>query len=131
MEKVKLNDLLVQEDALKNRLNHCRDWDQKSMQEALNIEYTYDNNRIEDNTLTLRETDLLIHKGLTVAGKSLVEHLEAINHYEAVEMIRDLAQQKIEFTNYSLLSLHTLVLRGLDKDNAGIYRGIPVMNSGS
>lgn len=43
-----------------------------------------DSNRIEGNTLTLRETDLVIHKGLAIGGKSLVEHLEAINHYEAV-----------------------------------------------
>ncbi len=131
MENVKLNDLLFKADSLKNKLNNCRDWDQKTVQEALNIEYTYDSNRIEGNTLTLRETDLVIHKGLTVAGKSLAEHLEAINHYEAVEMIRELVQKKMELTNYSLLSLHALVLRGIDKDNAGLFRRIPVMISGS
>lgn len=131
MENVKLNELLVQADTLKSELNACRDWDQESVQEALNIEYTYDSNRIEGNTLTLRETDLVIHKGLTVAGKSLVEHLEAINHYEAVEMIRDLAQQKMVLTNFSLLSLHSLVLRGIDKNNAGQFRCVPIMISGS
>ncbi len=94
----KLNELLDQADRLKNKLNRYRDWDQKTVQEALNIEYTYDSNRIEGNTLTLRETDLVIHKGLTVGGKPLVDHLEAINHYEAIEIIRDLAQQKIELT---------------------------------
>ena len=76
----KLDELLDKADRLKSILDDHRDWDQKSVQEALNIEYTYDSNRIEGNTLTLRETDLVIHKGLTVGGKSLVEHLEAINH---------------------------------------------------
>ncbi len=50
MENVKLNDLLFKADSLKNKLNNCRDWDQKTVQEALNIEYTYDSNRIEGNT---------------------------------------------------------------------------------
>jgi len=127
----KLNALLAQADALKGALDQHRDWDQKRVQEALNIEYTYDSNRIEGNTLTLRETDLVIHKGLTVGGKPLVEHLEAINHYEAVEVIRDLAQQKAELSNYSLMTLHALVLRGIDKDNAGRLRQVPVMISGS
>ncbi len=72
----KLNELLDQADRLKSKLSRYRDWDQKTVQEALNIEYTYDSNRIEGNTLTLRETDLVIHKGLTVGGKPLVDHLE-------------------------------------------------------
>lgn len=126
-----LNELLDQADVLKNTLDGYRDWDQKRVQEALNIEYTYDSNRIEGNTLTLRETDLVIHKGLTVGGKPMVEHLEAINHYEAVEMIRDLAQQKTELTSFSLMTLHSLVLRGIDKANAGQLRKVPVMISGS
>jgi Fic family protein len=57
-------------------------FDQTSIEKALDIEYTYDSNRIEGNTLSLRETDLVIHKGLTIGGKPLVEHLEAINHYQ-------------------------------------------------
>jgi len=126
-----LNTLLEQADTLKADLDQHRDWNQKRVQEALNIEYTYDSNRIEGNTLTLRETDLVIHKGLTVGGKPLVEHLEAINHYAAVEMIRDLAQQKTELTNYTLMTLHSLVLRGIDDENAGRLRKVPVMISGS
>ena len=127
----KLNELLEQADVLKNTLDGYRGWDQKRVQEALNIEYTYDSNRIEGNTLTLRETDLVIHKGLTVGGKPMVEHLEAINHYEAVEMIRDLVQQKTELASFSLMTLHSLVLRGIDKENGGRLRKVPVMISGS
>ena len=121
-----VNKLLKQADELKIQLNQCRDWDQQSVQEALNIEYTYDSNRIEGNTLTLRETELVIHKGLTLGGKPLVEHLEAINHYEAVELIRDLAQQTVQFNLSKLLSLHSLVMRGIDKINAGCLRKVPI-----
>jgi len=126
-----LTELFIEADALKKQLDDCRDWDQKAVQEALNVEYTYDSNRIEGNTLTLRETDLVIHKGLTISGKPLAEHLEAINHYEAVEMIRDLAQKKTPLSHSSLLTLHALILRGIDKDNAGCYRRVPVMITGS
>lgn len=129
--KTSMNDLLELADRLKKKMDNYRDWDQESIQEALNIEYTYDSNRIEGNTLTLRETDLVIHKGLTIGGKPLAEHLEAINHYEAVEMIRDLAQKKMELTQFTLLTLHALILRGIDKENAGKFRSVPVMISGS
>jgi len=128
---IELSKLLQKSDELKKRLDKQRDWNQKAVQDALNIEYTYDSNRIEGNTLTLRETDLIIHKGLTIGGKPLREHLEAINHYEAVELIRDLAQKKAPFSTSTLLTLHGLILRSIDKINAGKYRSVPVMISGS
>ena len=123
--------ILERADDLKAALHQHREWDQTSVIDALNVEYTYDSNRIEGNTLTLRETDLVIHKGLTIGGKPLVEHLEAINHYEAVGLIRELAQQQAKFNRHTLLSLHALILRGIDKDHAGIFRKVPVMISGS
>lgn len=127
----RLSELLEQADYLKKKMDGYRDWDKKAIQEALSVEYTYDSNRIEGNTLTLRETDLVIHKGLAISGKPLAEHLEAINHYEAVEMIRDLAQQKIVFSKSTLLTLHALILRGIDKEDAGKFRSVPVLISGS
>lgn len=126
-----LENLLAESDTLKRILNEKREWDQKAVQEAFNVEYTYDSNRIEGNTLTLRETDLVIHKGLTVGGKPLAEHLEAINHYEAVGYIRDLSSENTVFNRSVLLSLHSLILRGIDSEHAGIFRNVPVMISGS
>jgi len=126
-----LNRLLSQIDQLQVKLNNLRDIDQTSIEKALDIEYTYDSNRIEGNTLSLRETDLVIHKGLTIGGKPLVEHLEAINHYEAVGLIRDMAKQDALFNRSVLLTLHALVLRGIDKDYAGRFREFAVMISGS
>jgi Fic family protein len=99
--------------------------------EALHIEYTYDSNRIEGNTLTLRETDLVIHKGLTIGGKPMNEHLEAINHYEAITFIRNLVNSNEAFNKHNLLAIHALILHGLDRDNAGRFRQVPVMISGS
>lgn len=123
--------LINEADKKLTRLQHYRDWDNASIRRAINVEYTYDSNRIEGNTLTLRETDLVIHKGLTIGGKPLVEHLEAINHYEAVELIRDWVQEKVPFNESALLMLHALILRSIDKHYAGSYRDIPVTISGS
>ncbi len=127
----KLNQLLKQADHLLQSLQENRDFDQSAVQQALNVEYTYDSNQIEGNTLTLRETDLVVHKGLTISGKPMVEHLEAINHYEAVDLIRELATDQTPLNKSTLLELHALILRGIDKDNAGCYRQVPVMISGS
>ena len=123
--------LLQHADQQLSRLQQYRDWDNESIRRAINVEYTYDSNRIEGNTLTLRETDLVIHKGLTIGGKPLAEHLEAINHYEAVELIRDWVQDQTPFNRSAVLILHALILRGIDKHYAGRFRDIPVTISGS
>jgi len=126
-----INTLLQRVDLLKEKLDQQRDWRKSEILEALHIEYTYDSNRIEGNTLTLRETDLVIHKGLTVGGKPMNEHLEAINHYEAIQFIRDLIKSNVAFNLHNLLSIHGLILHGIDRSNAGRFRQVPVMISGS
>ena len=70
----------------------------KKIQDALDIEYTYESNRIEGNTLTLQETALVVNEGVTISGKSMSEHLEAINHAEAISYIKDIAKQDIEIS---------------------------------
>lgn len=103
----------------------------KNLEEYFRIQYTYDSNRIEGNTLTLQETALVINHGITISGKSVNEHLEAINHSEAVELILDLVQNKTHLTEYILKQLHALILRGINKHYAGKYRNVNVMISGS
>jgi len=127
----KLNRLLARADALKEALRATQQWDQTSIHEAIRVEYTYDSNRIEGNTLTLRETDLVIHNGITIQGKPLSEHLEAVNHYEAVGYINDVASNKVAFNRSVLLSLHSLILKSIDDKHAGAFRTVPVMISGS
>lgn len=103
----------------------------EKMKEYFNIEYTFESNRIEGNTLTLRETQLVVNEGMTVNGKSMKEHLEAINHSEAVDFIIQLADNREDLTRRTLLELHSLILKSIDKSNAGRYRQVPVRISGS
>lgn len=103
----------------------------RKIEQALSIEYTYESNRIEGNTLTLQETELVVNEGITIAGKSLREHLEAINHAEAVAYIRDLVQEGAEVSEWTIKQIHALVLRGINREGAGSYRSVPVLISGS
>lgn len=90
-----LKKLLQECDTLKARLVALRPLPAealKKIDEALAVEYTYESNRIEGNTLTLQETELVVNEGVTIAGKSMREHLEAINHREAIDYIKDFAK---------------------------------------
>ena len=118
-------------DELKARLDKIRSFENHRITEALAIEYTYESNKIEGNTLTLRETDLVINKGLTVSGKSMREHLEAVNHSEAIHYIQQLVADKSFFSERELLSIHNLILRGIHPEDAGRYRNVQVMIQGS
>lgn len=118
-------------DAMKKRLDTLRPLENPSILHALDIEYTYESNRIEGNTLTLRETELIIDKGLTVGGKSMKEHLEAINHYEATLFLREIVHKSMPISESLVKQIHSIILRGIDRDNAGCYRSVPVMISGS
>ena len=126
-----LPQLLQQIDTLRNRLAALRSKEMASLLHALDIEYTFESNRIEGNTLSLRETGLIIDRGLTVGGKSMREHLEALNHYEAVVWLRELVREQALMSESLIKQLHGLVLRGIDRDNAGRYRSIPVLIAGS
>lgn len=96
------------------------------------VELTYTSNAIEGNTLTRRETAVVVEKGLTVSGKSLVEHLEATNHAAALRGIMKLAEGKTsDLSENSVLDIHNTILRGIDDGNAGHYRSVPVRISGS
>lgn len=103
----------------------------KRMHEFFDTEYTYESNRIEGNTLTHQETMLVVSQGLTIGGKSLQEHLEAINHTDAIYYMRDLAQSREDISKRVILDLHRLILKGIDDSNAGKYRSVPVRISGS
>ncbi len=103
----------------------------QKLNESFAVEYTYESNRIEGCTLSLQETYLVIHEGLTISGKTMQEHLEAINHDEAIEFVTDLVNRKLELNEYRLKQIHHLVLKGIDRKNAGVYRQVPVRIGGS
>ncbi|UCM93288.1 Fic family protein [Candidatus Tisiphia endosymbiont of Melanophora roralis] len=104
----------------------------KNLEQWFKVELTYTSNAIEGNTLSRLETAVVIEKGLTVGGKSLVEHLEAKNHAQALDLIHEIQQKKTcEITENDILSIHALILKGIDDYNAGCYRRVAVRISGS
>ncbi|MGB6229118.1 MAG: Fic family protein [Litorimonas sp.] len=104
----------------------------QNLDEWFRVELTYTSNAIEGNTLTRRETALVVEKGLTVGGKSLTEHLEATNHAAALDWVRQqVSRAPDEVTVNDILHLHTVILKGIDDANAGIIRSVPVRISGS
>ncbi len=126
-----LKSILNEIDVLKKVLDQKRAFDSYRIAQALELEYTFESNRIEGNTLTLRETDLVINEGLTVSGKSMREHLEAINHQEAIGYIKQLMEKGFSFSERELLTIHNLILRGIIPEDAGRYRRVQVMIKGS
>jgi len=136
--KLKKNDnievLLLEVDKLKKKLDKKRPLPKaqlKNLMGAFKIDYTYESNKIEGNTLTLQETAMVVDKGITIGGKSLNEHLEAINHSEAFDFILELVKGKAEISEYNLLQLHAIILKSIDKENAGRYRNLNVRIGGS
>jgi len=125
-----IKSLLNEIDKLKIKLNNFRQFDSYRIAQALELEYTFESNRIEGNTLTLKETDLVINEGLTISGKSMREHLEAINHKEAIEYVKYLIEKKSSINEREVLSIHNLILRGINQLNAGTYRNVQVMIKG-
>lgn len=93
----------------------------KSLKESINLEWTYNSNGIEGNTLTLRETQVVL-EGITVGGKSIKEHLEAINHEKAILFLDDLVKDKEIINEWNIKNIHQLVLKDIDNENAGRYR---------
>lgn len=96
------------------------------------VELTYTSNALEGNTLTRQETAVVVEKGLTIGGKSLVEHLEATNHAAALGKVVQIAQlETARISEHTILDLHSTILHGIDDANAGRYRSIAVRISGS
>lgn len=100
------------------------------LKEQMAIEYTYNSNAIEGNTLTLRETRLVIEEGITISGKSIAETLEAKNHPAAMAFIENLVAAKSEIDENTVLQIHKLIMSGVAED-AGRYRTARVRIAGA
>jgi Fic family protein len=120
-------------DHLKSRLDALRPLPVsvvRNLHEDLVVRWTYHSNAIEGNTLTLQETKVVL-EGITIGGRSLREHLEAINHREAIRFLETLVNEDDILRETDIKSLHSLILRGIDDTNAGIYRNVNVRISGA
>ncbi|WP_443946179.1 Fic family protein [Pedobacter sp. AW1-32] len=92
------------------------------IKDDLALEWTYNSNSIEGNTLSLRETQLVLQEGITIKGKSLREHFEAYNHEKAINYLYGLVNESYTLRSIDILSLHGLVLRSIEDDFAGRIR---------
>ncbi|MFO0702919.1 MAG: Fic family protein [Candidatus Andersenbacteria bacterium] len=105
----------------------------QKLREQFQIEMTYNSNAIEGNSLTLKETFLVISEGITVKGKLLKDHLEAKDHHAALEYLYDLVEKdkRHTFSEQLLRSLHHVVMRETDREWAGKYRNSNVGITGA
>lgn len=105
----------------------------KKLREQFELEMTYNSNAIEGNSLTLKETFLVVSEGVTIKGKPLKDHLEAKNHIEALSYVFDLIDKdkKHTFSEHLIRSLHHLVVLDTEKEGAGKYRTSDVMITGT
>lgn len=101
------------------------------IKESLTIEWTYNSNSIEGNTLTLRETQMVLQEGITVKGKSLREHFEAKNHEKAIDYLYALVEENYTLRSIDILSLHGFVLRMIEDEFAGRIRNGGVRITGA
>lgn len=99
------------------------------LNEEFIVEYTYNSNAIEGNTLTLRETDLVL-RGLTIDKKPLKDHLEAVGHREAFQFVMELVRDNVPISESIIKQIHFLVLAD-KKDDRGVYRRVPVRIMGA
>ena len=124
--------LLTLIDKKKKKLDNRRpltEGEIKRLNEEFTVEYTYNSNAIEGNTLTLRETDLVL-RGLTIDRKPLKDHMEAVGHKEAFEFVSELVKQNEPLSERIIKQIHFLVLVG-NKDDRGVYRKVPVRIMGA
>ncbi|WP_088831038.1 Fic family protein [Paenibacillus tyrfis] len=101
-----------------------------SIREHLIVNWTYHSNAIEGNTLTLSETKVAL-EGITIGGKTIKEHLEVINHKEAILYVEDIVRRQEPLSEWQIKSIHRLILKGIQDDFAGIYRKENVLISGA
>ena len=108
-----MNNLLAIIDQKKQQLDKARPLSSalvKNLKQWFVIELTYSSNALEGNTLNERETAIVVEKGLTIAGKTVKEHLEAINHARALEIVYDYPQKKRDqLSLQDILTLHHLI----------------------
>jgi Fic family protein len=101
------------------------------IRESLSIEWTYNSNSIEGNTMSLRETQMVIQEGITIKGKSLREHFETHNHDKAIDYLYSIVNEDYNLRSIDILSLHGFVLRSIEDDFAGRIRNGGVRITGA
>lgn len=122
-------------DVLLNMLNSCRPLDEntaKSIQNSFYMQYNQQSNAIEGNSLTLTETKVLLENGITAKGKPFKDHLDIINHQNAIYYLQEIIKQKEPLSEKHIKEFNYLILKGTEYERqSGSYRTIPVMIQGT
>ena len=129
-----MNELLTSIAAKKERLDAMRPVSREALlalQKFYDVDLTYTSNALEGNTLTLRETAEVIEHGITVGGKPLRDHLEAVDHYNAVLWMRELAAKATPLEETTVRELHRRIVARSQPEIAGIYSTLPRRVAGS
>ena len=130
----KLEDLLKEIDSKKALIDKARPLPKiilDKLTEYLDIEWTYNSNAIEGNTIDRAETMLILKEGMTISGKSMREHLEVTNHKNAIDYLNELLRKVEPITQEDVKKIHCLILEGINNKYAGKYRDVEVYISGS
>src|SRR5690625_4900170 len=101
-----------------------------SLQEKLLLEWTYNSNAIEGNTLIMNETKVVL-EGITVGGKTFREHLEVINHRDAIQYVEQIIGNNEYLSEWQIKNIHHLVLKGIEDEYAEVYRKKQVLIAGA
>jgi Fic family protein len=101
------------------------------LKEQFLVEWTFNSNAIEGNTLTLQETDLVLKNGITIGNKNLRDHFEVINHKAGIDFLYNSIKKKMKLSKSFILQLHELILTNIDDENAGVFRktGVRILGS--
>src|ERR1700681_3313962 len=123
-----MDELLTAIAAKKERLDAMRPVSREALlalQKAYDVDLTYTSNAIEGNTLTLRETAEVIEHGITVGGKPVRDHLEAVDHYNAVLWMRELAERSTTIDESVVRELHRRIVARSQPEIGGAYSTLP------
>ncbi len=126
--------LLSKIDQLKKKwdlLSNSEQYDLSEIKEYLNLKNTFESNKMDGNSLSFKETEAVINEGVTIAGKSMQEHLEAVNHFDSLEFLEEFVKKKETVNENILKEIHQLLLKGIDRKNSGKYRKDNTILSGS
>ncbi len=136
--RLSLLNKLAHLDWLKSWLDLFRPLDSRIVTELkrrYDVRFTYNSNAIEGNTLSQRETALVLEQGITIGGKSLREHLEVVGHGQAIDYVESFtaADAPVDATvgEWELRQIHSLIMRTIDPETAGCYRALDVRAAGT
>ncbi|UUC45358.1 Fic family protein [Flavobacterium cerinum] len=114
--------LLNEIDNLKEKVTRFRSFETEAIKQTIALDYIFNSNQLDGNTFSLEETIAVIQKGETIAGKSMREHLEAINHIEALRYLETLYSKSGFISEKEIFTLHNLSVRGITPEESGKYR---------